>query len=132
MLCASGVLFLAEHTQQDRRWVMPMRLPDLTPPDAKETWNEAARRPDAEHLCLAFRLGRTAPPGITERLMASCYGFGRYHRFWKRGALIQMDKADYTDAMLLVELRTRHSAREGGAASAKVQHELNVEVRGVP
>ena len=47
------------------------------------------KRLDAEHLSIVYKLGRIAPPGITERLMASCYGFGRYHRFWKRGALIQ-------------------------------------------
>ena len=85
MMSASGVLFLAEHTQQDRRWVMPMRLSEVQPPDAKEVWHDAAKKADFERLALAYSLGRIAPPGITERLMASCYGFGKYHRFWKRG-----------------------------------------------
>ena len=41
MLCASGVLFLAEHTQQGRKWVMPMRLPTDQPSDQLQRWHRA-------------------------------------------------------------------------------------------
>ena len=126
MLCASGVLFLAEHTEHDRRWVMPMRLSETQPPDAKERWNEEGRKAESETLSIAYRLGRIAPPGITERLMASCYGFGKYHRFWKRGALITTSLTS-ASAKLLIELKSRPS---GGVTSAKVEHELNLEMRG--
>ena len=119
MMSASGVLFLAEHTQQDRRWVMPMRLAESQPPDAKERWNEDSRNPDVETLSLKCRLGRIAPPGISERLMASCYGFGRYHRFWKRGALIQPRSVH--NSSLLIELKL--SPNTDGATSAKMNHE---------
>ena len=126
MMSASGVLFLAEHTQQDRRWVMPMRLADSQPPDAKERWNEDSRNPDVETLSLKCRLGRIAPPGISERLMASCYGFGRYHRFWKRGALIQPRSVH--NSSLLIELKA--APNTDGATSAKLNHELMMEIRG--
>ena len=46
---------------------------------------------DTEGLGIGMRLGHFAPPGILERLMSSCYGLGKYHKFWKRGALIETE-----------------------------------------
>jgi len=102
MLSAAGVLFLAEHTQQGRRWVMPMRLPDVQPTDAKNAWQLTVAEEDTEVLGIVMRLGYFAPPGILERLMASCYGLGKYHKFWKRGALIETELLS-----LLIELRQK-------------------------
>ena len=128
MMSASGVLFLAEHTQHNRCWVMPMRLPEAQPADAKETWNESAKKPDFELLSLTYRLGRIAPPGIAERLMASCYGFGRYHRFWKRGAVMQTHRVGLHHTQLLIELKTTRPNTKGD--SSNVDHELMIELRG--
>ena len=70
------MLFLAEHTQQGRRWVMPMRLPEAQPADALRRW-DGAMGEGREELRVAYELGSIAPPGIAERLMAACYGMGR-------------------------------------------------------
>jgi hypothetical protein len=105
-----------------------MRLSDSQPPDAKERWNEELRKPDVQTLSLAYRLGRIAPPGIVERLMASCYGFGRYHRFWRRGALISAPVPVGSQSQLLIELKARPNA--DGTTSAKMDHELAIELRG--
>ena len=96
MLSESGVLFLSEHTSLGRRWVMPMRLPEATPPALTATWDSL---PPGNHLTLTYKL-RIAPPGLVERLMASCYGLGFYHQFWRRGALIRA-RAVPEGAMLL-------------------------------
>ena len=88
-LLLPGVLFLAEHSQQGRRWVMPMRLPDVQSSDARAAWAFACAEEDSEVLGICLKLGHFAPPGIVERLMAAAYGLGTYHKFWKRGALIQ-------------------------------------------
>ena len=122
MMSVSGVLFLAEHTQQGRRWVMPMRLPANQPSDAMWKWNEAMEQPEAEQLTMSYRIGKIAPPGIPERLTASCYGFGKYHRFWKFGALIETRTKD--SSPLLLELR-RPQAEDGST-----NYELCVEMRG--
>ena len=51
--------FLAEHNQQGRRWVMPMRLPDVQPSDAMYKWNEALENPEeADHLAMLYAIGR--------------------------------------------------------------------------
>ena len=105
MLSAAGVLFLAEHTQQGRRWVMPMRLPDVQSNDAKNAWALTTSELDTEVLGVVMSLGYFAPPGIVERLMAACYGLGKYHKFWKRGALIETDTLS-----LLAELRVKDAS----------------------
>ena len=99
MLSESGVLFLSEHTSLGRRWVMPMRLPDKPPESLATSW--AALQNDRP-LTLSYPL-RLAPPGLVERLMASCYGLGYYHQFWRKGALIRAKAVD--DGALLIELR---------------------------
>ena len=114
MLSAAGVLFLAEHTQRGRRWVMPMRLPDLQPTDARNAWSLTVSEEDTEVLGVSMRLGHFAPPGILERLMSSCYGLGKYHKFWKRGALIETDMHS-----LLIELRAHECLTEEEEASRK-------------
>ena len=62
-------------------------------------------------MSLVYALGRIAPPGLTERLMASCFGLGVYHQFWRKGALIQARVAD-------VSGRERHAAAAAAAAAA--------------
>ena len=99
MLSASGVLFLSEHTELGRRWVMPMRLPEATPPSLLTTW---ASLPQGQKLTLCYSL-RIAPPGLVERLMASCYGLGYYHQFWRRGALIRAKAVE--NCAMLIEMR---------------------------
>ena len=124
MMSASGVLFLAEHSQQGRRWVMPMRLPEQQPSDAMYKWNEALENlEEADHLSMVYSIGRITPPGISERLTASCYGFGKYHRFWKRGALIETRE---NNAPLLLELRRSL----GGEHNEHTIYDLCVEIRG--
>ena len=54
-------------------------------------------------VSLVYALGRIAPPGLTERLMASCFGLGVYHQFWRKGALIQARVTDVAE-------RERHAA----------------------
>ena len=52
---------------------MPMRYPTCSRTDAKNAWATVAEE-DTEVLGVTMRLGFFAPPGILERLMASCYG----------------------------------------------------------
>ena len=108
MLSESGVLFLSEHTPLGRRWVMPMRLPPTQPEALLQAWEALSFEVS---LSLSYGL-HLAPPGITERLMAACYGLGSYHQFWRRGALIRTaDSAGTgTGGGLLIELRTRADA----------------------
>lgn len=112
MLAESGVLFISEHTHAGRRWVMPMRLPELKPQVVVDTWETL---PSAQKRQLSYSL-RLAPPGIAERLMAACYGLGFYHRFWRRGALIRASSVP--EGGLLIELRRDLAAEE--AASAEI------------
>ena len=81
MLCASGVLFLAEHTQQGRKWVMPMRLPDVQSNEAKQAWALVCGEADSEVLAIRMKLGTFAPPGIVERLMSSATASARTTSF---------------------------------------------------
>jgi len=120
MLCASGVLFLAEHTQQGRKWVMPMRLPDETPADQMQKWHRMRTQSGIEQLGVAYPLGHLAPPGIAERLMSHLYGFGRYHAFWKGGALIE---PRVPNTLLLIELRQKDMGDQ-------TVHDLMIELRG--
>jgi hypothetical protein len=85
MLSESGVLFLSEHIDLGRRWVMPMRLPEHTPPTLAASWEALPHGPlpHGRPLRLSYAL-HIAPPGLVERLMAACYGLGFYHRFWRR------------------------------------------------
>ena len=114
LMAASGVLFLSENSFQGRRWTMPLRLPDAKPQDLlNKKW--AAIEPTApgagaaekvmDQLGIECTLGRIAPPGVIERIMASCYGFGQYLRCWKRGALIELNQP--AGALVLMELRWR-------------------------
>ena len=82
---------------------MPMRLPDVQSNEAKQAWALVCGDPDSEVLSVRMKLGTFAPPGIVERLMSSCYGLGTYHKFWKRGALIETE-----DTSLLIELRGKN------------------------
>ena len=126
MLSASGVLFLAQHLSHGRRWVMPMRLPETRPLDAFEEWNAIAETPDTEKMSIGYRLGRFAPPGISERLTAACKGLGDYCAFWKRGAILS---TSIEGTQLLLEIRS--TAVPGTASGAQeMRHELCVDVRG--
>ena len=89
LLCKSGLLFLAEHTEHGRRWVMPLRLPEAPPRHAIERWVGAQEVPKVETLTLVYSLGVTPPAGLVERLMAACYGVGKYKACWKRGAVVE-------------------------------------------
>ena len=121
MLCASGVLFLAEHSSQGRKWVMPMRLKEEQPSDQLARWHRMRTQSGIEQLGISYPLGALAPPGISERLMSLLYGFGKYHAFWKGGALIETRIAG---TLLLIELRKKDT---GGEA---LFHELVLELRG--
>ena len=83
-LCRSGMLFLAQHTPRGRKWIVPIRLREDKPGAAVALWREALR--GGEQLSLVYTLGAVAPPGLAERLMAACFGFGEYRTYWKRGA----------------------------------------------
>jgi len=121
MLCASGVLFLAEHTQQGRKWIMPMRLPEEQPSAQMTRWHRMRTQAGVEQLGLSYPLGSLAPPGIAERLMSLMYGFGKYQAFWKGGALIE---TRVQGAQLLIELQSQDL---GGEAT---NNELHLELRG--
>ena len=113
LLCQTGVLFLAEHTEHGRRWVMPRRLPESPPEMAIERWARAAEGSAKEGgvkemLALMYDLGSSPPPGLAERLMAACYGIGQYRAFWKRGAIIE---TRIGRAHLLIELRAVRTRR---------------------
>jgi len=126
MLCASGVLFLAEHTQQGRKWIMPMRLPETQPAEQLAKWHRLRTSPGIEQLGVVYPLGALAPPGIAERLMSHLYGFGKYHAFWKGGTLIE---TRVHNALLLVELRTRDGGQDSRERHQDL-HELVLELRG--
>ena len=99
MLSKAGVLFVAEETPSGRRWVMPTRLPKEVPFTLRREMLEAA---DEEVTAsLTIELGHWSPPGLMERILADCYRHGRYHKYWRRGALI-------------------HVPLTGGAASARL------------
>ena len=121
MLCASGVLFLAEHTQQGRKWIMPMRLPETQPSEQMGKWHRSRTQQGIEQVGLSYALGSLFVPGITERLMSHLYGFGKYQGFWKGGALIE---TRVHNALLLIELRCRDVDSEHSHS------ELAVELRG--
>ena len=124
MLATSGVLFLAEHARHGRRWVMPMRLPAACADDVYGQWTAALDDAAYEQVGLGYRLGRFAPPGVCERLVAACNGLGRYCGFWKGGALLHTSIPGST---LLLEMRT--AVESGGADGAHATHEQHVEVR---
>ena len=71
----------------------------------------ASRPARRAQVSLVYALGRIAPPGLTERLMASCFGLGVYHQFWRKGALIQARVTDVAE-------RERHAAAAAAAAAA--------------
>ena len=103
-LCKSGVLFLAEHTELGRRWVMPLRLPDVPPETALKMWSVAGRATTRETLGITYAFGDEAPPGVVERLVAACSGVGDYTGYWKRGAILE---TSLNKTLVLVELRDR-------------------------
>ena len=127
MLSTSGVLFLAEHAAHGRRWVMPMRLPDARPADPYQDWQEMMLpAKNNEQLGVGYRLGRFAPPGISERLIAACNRLGEYNAFWKRGAILDTPVGP---SSLLLEMRT---TMVPGTVTGETHanHELCIEVRG--
>ena len=128
LMAASGVLFLSENTWQGRRWTMPLRLSDAKPTDTmKKHWDVLQPSTSSgdqgekslDQLGVQFTLGRIAPPGVVERIMAGSYGFGRYVKCWKRGVLIELNQPE--GAYLLIELRWRNekSAEATGANKGK-------------
>ncbi len=137
MLSESGVLFLSEFTTLGRRWVMPMRLPERKPESVEASWRSAR---DGAQLSVTYALGKIAPPGLAERLMAACFGLGVYHQFWRKGALIRTSFAAAAGvatspaadafvaspepmALLLIELETTTSnAASDSAALALSGH----------
>ena len=129
LLCQSGVLFLAEHTEHGRRWVMPRRLSESPPAAAIEQWSRSGggKGVEKEMLSLVYNLGLTPPPGLAERLMAACYGIGQYKAFWKRGAIMETRLGR---AHLLIELRAvreRRKAPRRPKAPPKEQAEERAE-----
>lgn len=126
MLATSGVVFLAHHEEHGRRWVMPLRLPENRPSEPYEQWVSMMDLEVTEHMAVGYRLGRFAPPGITERLTAACKGLGEYYAFWKRGAILNTTLAQ---TQLLLEMRT---TMVPGSVSGEIQarHELCIELRG--
>ena len=125
MLAASGVLFLAEHTCHGRRWVMPMRLPPVRPEEVYRNWSELLGVDSSyEQLSFGYQLGRFAPPGVSERLVAACNGLGKYKGFWKRGALFN---TAVPGAFLLLEMRSTQALTTVGESHST--HEQHVEVR---
>ena len=129
MLSASGVLFLAEHSTHGRRWVMPMRLPEARPAEAYSEWCEmmgAEMLEENEQLSVGYRLGRFAPPGIQERLIAACNRLGEYNAFWKRGAILDTPVGP---SSLLLEMRTT-MVPGNVTGETHASHELCIDVRG--
>ena len=126
MLSASGVVFLAQHESHGRRWVMPMRLPEARPAEAYEQWQAMLGEPEMEHLAVGYRLGRFAPPGLSERLTAACKGLGEYSAFWKRGAILN---TPIPHSQMLLEMRTAMVSGET-SGSTHATHELCISLRG--
>ena len=48
LLCQAGALFIADHTHDGRRWMMPSRLPETAPEGARDLWNHVSARPGYE------------------------------------------------------------------------------------
>jgi hypothetical protein len=48
LLCQAGALFIADHSHDGRRWMMPSRLPDTMPEGARDLWNHVSARPGYE------------------------------------------------------------------------------------
>ena len=48
LLCQAGALFMADHSHDGRRWMMPSRLPETAPEGARDLWNHVSARPGYE------------------------------------------------------------------------------------
>ena len=122
MLCLAGMLLLVERAQIGRKWMMPMRLPEVSAAEAKEQWRKASARESCETLGITIALGPIRPAGVLERVLVACQGFGRYECVWKSGAhLAAHSLKDVSD--VLIELREvtserRTDVRRGSAMAA--------------
>ena len=102
-----------------RKWILPMRLPEVAPP---------LRVPPVQAgeavLRARFDLGAFVPPGLVERLMAASYSLGSYHAFWRRGALLKAKLREDgkhgapRDGRLVLEVRGLGEVRGGGRGGA--------------
>ena len=134
-MAAAGTIFLSENSSQGRRWTMGMRLPDTKPLELlKKNWEALVVGPSAltyEQLGLHFALGRVAPPGVLERVMAGCYGFGTFLKSWKRGSLIELSLPN--GAYLLLEMRSEsEAAREAVSPNAKLRRQSQESAASAP
>ena len=48
LLCQAGALFIADHSHDGRRWMMPSRLPETAPEAARDLWTHVCARPGYE------------------------------------------------------------------------------------
>eukprot|EP00966_Prymnesium_polylepis_P023807 548764-Prymnesium_polylepis.1 len=86
MLIAAGQLVLAKRTLQERRWVVPARLPPARPQEATALWTKLHASPDIERLAIAYPIDSAAPPpGLLERLVAALAAAGEYAHYWRGG-----------------------------------------------
>ena len=107
---------------------MPSRLPDAPPEDRKLAWLEAEANPKVELFTISRPLGARAPPGMFERILAVCQGFGHCHRVWRSGAhFVTTSLQDVQH--LLIEVGEKE---EGGEAPPPADGEASDEALLVP
>ena len=89
MLVASGTLLPFRRNLQERRWVMPTRLPTAKPPDASALWSTVQSAAGAKALCVSLLFGRLSPTGLVGRLMVALHALGEILHCWRAGCVLQ-------------------------------------------
>ena len=108
-LVDAGILCLADVTVHGRRWVLPSHLPMVPPPALPSWWESAATHGKDQLVEMGYTLGRFAPPGLVERLVASCCMLGRLPHVWRHGAAVVAPSG----AHLLVSLQEAEPTTAG-------------------
>jgi len=113
LLAAAGLIWLADSAPNGRRWLMPMRLPEIAPNDAKDGWSEGMQEPGSEVLSLSIALGVNRPSGVFERFAALCYGIGTFRKAWRRGVHIEVNPNGPLENVSNVLLEVRQKQLRG-------------------
>ena len=129
-LCEAGVLHELSGVVAGghRRWVLPMRLPSVTPDGIERLW-PATPRQGEEELTLSLML-RTAfvPAGLAERAVAAVLRLGESRVCWRDGALVFVPSANVDVRM---ELERAAHAGAGSASSSPSVSRLVGRIRGL-
>uniref|UniRef100_A0A7S2FSM6 Uncharacterized protein n=1 Tax=Haptolina brevifila TaxID=156173 RepID=A0A7S2FSM6_9EUKA len=102
MLCRAGVLVLTENSFNGRRWCMPQRLPiGGKHEDDTNAWVKATDKKKFECLRMIVSVGDVCPPGVLEKLLTACQGYGSYLRVWRGGAHMKVSSLQDVSHLLI-------------------------------